>query len=343
MSAPEAAMAKVLRIPEMVEHLLLYLDPTSILGLVGLNILSVETLESASQTKNMVYNLIKKVLELDQRKAFEDHRQKVKETSTNLLAQLEDPKPLLLEFLHVILAEGKHLDSLEPPFCSQRDPAILLSCPLHSDHHVTPRVFILLEDCEAAVSSAEQSVKKVLRLWCPYFSGWLAALNSRASRQECPVTSLNIDFAYIFNTRFHAELQHLADLLQNCDQVLKLEKVKISAFNDDDTSLDDWEAFARIFERHPSRRLVFSSKKAMLQARREDLKRIWDALQPGQDGKPSFWSVEVKEIGLPVRIKFTKMGQEDEATWKELEELLDAPEPEEEPMRLRSGRKLGEN
>ena len=60
MSAPEAAMAKVLRIPEMVEHLLLYLDPTSILGLVGLNILSVETLESASQTKNMVFKLIKK-------------------------------------------------------------------------------------------------------------------------------------------------------------------------------------------------------------------------------------------------------------------------------------------
>ena len=155
MSAPEAAMAKVLRIPEMVEHLLLYLDPTSILGLVGLNILSVETLESASQTKNMVFKLIKKVLELDQLKAFEDHREKVKETSANLLAQLEDPKPLLLEFLHVILAEGKHLDSLDPPFCSQRDPAILLSCPLHSDHHVTPRVFILLEDCEAAVGSTE--------------------------------------------------------------------------------------------------------------------------------------------------------------------------------------------
>ena len=70
MSTPEAAMAKVWRIPELVEHLLFYLDPSSILGLVGLNILSVETLETASQTKNMVYKLIKKVLELDQRKEF---------------------------------------------------------------------------------------------------------------------------------------------------------------------------------------------------------------------------------------------------------------------------------
>ena len=109
------------------------------------------------------------------------------------------------------------------------------------------------------------------------------------------------------------------------------------------TEAEDWEALARIFERHPGKRLFLSSKEVMLQARREDLKRIWDVLQTGQDGKPSVWSVEVKEIGLPVKIKFTKMGQKDEATWKELEELLDAPEPEEEPMRLRSGRELGEN
>ena len=331
-------MAKVLRIPEMVEHLLLYLDPTSILGLVGLNILSVETLESASQTKNMVYKLIKKVLELDQRKAFEDHREKVKVSSSNLLAQLENPTPLLLEFLHVILRESKHLDRLEPPFCPH--PLVSMSCPVHSEHRVTMRVFILLEDCEAAVGSAEQPVKEVLDPWCLYFPGWVSALNARASRQECPVTSLNIRFERIFNTRFSAVLQDFAALVQKCDRVLNLEKVKIL---DDCTEAEDWEALARIFERHPSKMLVLSSKEVMLQARREDLKRIWDALQPGQDGKPSLWSVEVKEIGLPVKIKFTKMEQEDEATWKELEELLDAPEPEEEPMRLRSGRELVEN
>ena len=219
-------MAKVWRIPEMVEHLLLYLDPTSILGLVGLNILSVETLESASQTKNMVYKLIKKVLELDQLKGFEDHRQKVRETSTNLLAQLEDPKPLLLEFLHVILTEAKDLDwVLGPPFCP--NPLVSMSCPLHSEHRVTMRVFILLEDCEATVGSAEQPVKEVLDLWSLYFPGWVSALNARASRQECPVTSLNIRFERIFNTRFSAVLQDFAALVQKCDRVLNLEKVKI--------------------------------------------------------------------------------------------------------------------
>ena len=342
MSTQEDAMYKVWRIPELVETLLVYLDPTSILGLVGLDLLTVHTLETASKTKNPVKKLIKKALELDQRKTFEEHRNLVKRISSDLLAKLESPKPLLLEFLHVIQEEARHLDRMWVPYCS--DPVLTLSCPIHAYHSVTPRVFILLEDCEGTVGSAEQSIQHIRRLWhC--VEEWISALSSRALRQENAVETLQMGFCF-FNTRSLAVLQNFEALVQNCDQLLGLEKVEVLS---EEIGEESWGALARIFQRHPGRRLVFSSKEVMRKARREDLRAIWDAMQGGPTGLPSSWSVEVKSMEFRVKTKFTKacLGPEaeekSETTWIELLEFLDASEPEMEPMKLRSGRELSEN
>ena len=335
-------MIKVWRIPELVETLLVYLDPTSILSLVGLNMLTVHTLETASKTKNPVHKLIKKVLELDQRKTFEEHRNLVKRISRDLLAKLESPKPLLLEFLHVIQAEARHLDRMWVPYCAT--PILTLSCPIHANHSVTPRVFILLEDCEGAVGSAEQSIQHVVRLWhC--LEEWISALSSRASRQESAVETLRVGYCF-FNTRNLSMLQNFDALVQNLDELLDLEKVEVLS---EDIGAESWGALARIFQRHPGRRNILSSKEVMHKARREDLKTIWDAMQEGPNGRPSSWSIEVKSMEFRVKNKFTKacLGPEaeekSETTWIELLEFLDATEPEMEPMRLRSGRELCEN
>ena len=141
-------------------------------------------------------------------------------------------------------------------------------------------------------------------------------------------------------------LQNFEALVQNCDQLLNLVKVEVLS---KDIGAESWGALARIFQRHPGRRNIFSSKEVMHKARREDLRAIWDAMQGGSNGHPSSWSVEVKSMEFRVKKKFTKacMGPEAEeksqTTWIELLEFLDATEPEMEPMRLRSGRELCEN
>ena len=72
-----------------------------------------------------------------------------------------------------------------------------------------------------------------------------------------------------------------------------------------DNGLESWGALARIFQRHPGRRCVLSSKAVMQKARREDLRTIWGAMQGGPNGLPSTWSVKVKGMEFLVRNKLT--------------------------------------
>ena len=222
MSTQEDAIFKVWRIPELVETLLVYLDPASILSLVGLKLLNSHTLETASKTKNPVKKLIKKALELDQRKSsFEEHRHLVKGVSSSLLAKLENP---------------------------------------------------------------------------------------------------------------------------NCDQLHDLVKVEVLS---EEVVEENWSVVARILQRHPGRRLIFSSKEVMQKARREDLRSIWDAMQGGPSGLPSSWSLEGRNMELRVRTKFTKAcldpeaEEKSETTWTELLEFLDAAEPEIKPMHYKLRGEIG--
>ena len=75
-------------------------------------------------------------------------------------------------------------------------------------------------------------------------------------------------------------LQNFEAMVQNCDQLLNLEKVE---FSSEDIGAESWGALARIFQRHPGRQHVFSSKEVMHKARREDFRTIWNALQCRED------------------------------------------------------------
>ena len=163
------AQTKFWRIPELIEKLLEYLDEFSVLSIVGLNLLTVEVLQTASRTTEPLGKLIRKVLGFGQPQVFEQQREKVQRMSNTLLAQLESPEPLLLEVLDVICAEHKHATEgvLLPGFGNtsndNQESAIRISCPLHNHHSVSPLGFILLEDCEAAVAigSTKQPVMNI--------------------------------------------------------------------------------------------------------------------------------------------------------------------------------------
>ena len=134
----EAAETKFWRMPELIEKLLEYLDELSILSIVGVNLLSVEVLQTASKTSDILSKLIRKVLGFDQPQIFQHQREKVERLATTLLAKLDRPEPLLLEVLDVICAEHEHgrlRDPLRDWSTNYNQASVIrISCPLHTHH-----------------------------------------------------------------------------------------------------------------------------------------------------------------------------------------------------------------
>ena len=353
----EAAETKFWRMPELIEKLLEYLDELSILSIVGVNLLAVEVLQTASKTSDILSKLIRKVLGFDQPQIFQHQREKVERLTTTLLAMLDRPEPLLLEVLDVICAEHEHGRVRDPPHYTMYstnynlESVIRISCPLHTDHHyVTPLGFILLETVEAAlaIASTKQRVIQIVlngredmadaRKRCYYPAlkndmreALLSALVSRMARQEVSVETLAWHRDYVDVNS--ANLAVFSGLLQRCDQLLHLRTVKVRR----ELGVEGWGTLALAMQRHLACKVVFyTSRGWMLQARREHLRAIWEALPMRPNGTPpSCWTVEGR---VSANLRFKKTEEKSEDTWMELLEFLDHPEPEEVDKRLRSGR-----
>ena len=358
--------------PELVEKLLEYLDEISILSIVGVKLLTVEVLKTASGTSKRfkpkpLGKLIRKALGFGQPQTLEEERTKVQRISRTLLAQLGSPQPLLQEFLDVICAEHKYVKGR----LDEDEYVIRMSCPLHTYHSVSAQGFILLEDCEGAIGSTEQRIRKIelssrsYHYYNPIWGGadhiireaLLLALVSRVTRQLVAVETLTW-----YNDTLEVDSKDQAlvlnALLQRCDRVLNVQTVKVCG----EIQMEGWEALAKALMKHPCHaKAIFSSKKRMLQARREDLRTIWEAMPGRLNGVHSSWVVEGRDTeskvhmekkfnkasaelkGLEPRRSFVKAGQKSEQAWTELLEFLDEPEPEEASRRLRSGRELGDS
>ena len=344
--------------PELVEKLLEYLDEISILSIVGVKLLTVEVLKTASGTSKRfkpkpLGKLIRKALGFGQPQTLEEERTKVQRISRTLLAQLGSPQPLLQEFLDVICAEHKYVTGR-----LGHEYVIRMSCPLHTYHSVSAQGFILLEDCEGAIGSTEQRIRKIELAGCIEQSlisrirdGYirdtlLSSLVSRVTRQLVPVETLSW---YSNTLEVGSKDQAVAfnSLLQKCDRVLNVATVRVCG----DLQMEGWEALALALQKHRCHaKAIVSSKKRMLQARREDLRTIWEAM-PGRPNRlRSCWAVEGKDMESNVHVekRFDKTSvglkaeEKSERAWAELQEFLDEPEPEEVQRRLRSGRELGE-
>ena len=336
------AQTKFWRMPELIEKLLEYLDEFSILSIVGLNLLTVEVLQTASRTSEPLGKLIRTALGFGQAQIFEQQREKVRRMSNTLLAQLESPEPLLLEVLDVICAEHKFVNGgvWQPVWVPgiysttnyNQESLIRIRCPLHDFHSVSPLGFILLEDCEAAVAigSTKQPVINIelngrtdiadtWRWWAMRNENdmretLILALVSRLARQEVAVETLawNSDTFEINSLKWAVAFNAL---LQKCDQLLNLKTVKVRG----ELGMDGWEALAEAMQRHPCRLVFYTSRGWMLQARREDLRTIWEALPVRPNGSaPSCWTVEGR-VSTNKRFKKACAGpqakEKSEATW----------------------------
>ena len=150
------------------DKLLLMLDAHSMLSLAEVQPQAVRILQGGSHPWS---KLIREVLDNPfipyvhgYRQVFEPQRTLVQKIASTILAKMESPQPLLLELLDLICA--KYNTEVRPDYrgwkYNRSAPLHLeVSCPLHGSHTVSGYGFILLEECEGTLGSAEQHLVSI--------------------------------------------------------------------------------------------------------------------------------------------------------------------------------------
>ena len=339
----EEAERKFWRTPELVEKLFPLLDASSLSKLAQVHQLTVQALQNSSFWDQLIrktcpYGETKpENLRYDEyefgnwiQDKFEEHRG-VMEHLVRILAKMDNPHICLMKLLHVICERYPAMDvrsfDYVPVFFQ-------VSCPCKTSHSVSHLGFLLLEEVEGALGSAEQKLEKVSidHLQEP----WLSALSSRASRQQerwkwwKKVERVE---AVRFVCANRWDLEEFLSLLQNC-QRMDLVVVEIQ----NDLGEEGWADIAQAFPLIQGVGTIHAYREDMLSAKRGDLKAIWDALNitPMEKyvSEPPFkneccWSVnevvgggdEVIGGGGVFIDAITEEEKEEE--WKTLEEILD--------------------
>ena len=322
----ESAERRFWRTPELVEKLLPLLDARSISRLAQVHQLTVELLQAASFWNDLVrrtcpYDEISPDQMDNQyefcnlvQDTFQEQKRAIKHL-IKLLKKMEDPDVFLLQLLHVICDRFPSVGVRE--LWDDKPVLFQLSCPCKTSHSVSHLGFMLLEEVEEALGTAEQKVEKVsinhLR------EPWLSALSSRASRQHerwkwwKQVERVDADRFVCSDTW---DLKNFLSLLHKCQKMV-LEVVEIQ----EDLGPRGWANLAQAFPLLHKVHFVHSDREDMLGAKREDLKTIWNALNiPSEDD--CVWSVHEVVGGRGVEV--TVMAEEQkEEEWMTLEEILD--------------------
>ena len=190
-----------------------------------------------------------------------------------ILKLMEQPNDLLLDLLDVI-CEGL------PPLAiggAVRRPLrgsnhLQMVCPRHPEPHDVSRAgFLLLEDIESALGTAEQRIKSmevgVLN------EATISAIGSRMTRQRDPVTSIRIRGTVDIETEkgalaFHTLMSGQIELVQTINL-----KVRGSVGG------EGWEAVAKAMQLQPHLvNWIFTTKPGLAEGKKDDIKKIWDTV-----------------------------------------------------------------
>ena len=310
------AERKFWQVPELVEKLLEHLNASATLELAEVHGLTLQILQGDSGTLKPFKKLIGLIGQQLGQDTFEQQRVMVERVVFTILAKMEKPEPLLVELLDVICAEHK-TDAI----------TIQLTCPCPaSPHSVSSVGFILLEDCEGALGSAEQHVKRIS--WDDSLDNFMTdpllfALSSRVSRQNSSVGTLDMN---TFDVRSKNHAEALYTLLENSNTVYKLPIMNVCG----EIETEGWELLAKAVNLHRGMFVCHFSGLAevMRKARKEDLRSIWDAVAKGPWRTGGSWTVQEENAdGSFVAVKrFSKSGwakQKNERNWNELVKYLE--------------------
>ena len=333
------AEAKVWEIFELKEKILLYLDPYSLLCLVQSRVCSVQFLTGKTVWKR----LVRRTCPYGPRISVAGPqcigcKDCIGTKSAGLLHLAEilktfqDPKALLIDLLHVVVdrfpppenerSRSNHLADTFGRAVDRRGEFVQVSCTcLSSSHSMSLLGFLVLEEVLSALACTEQKVERISveNLAEP----WISALASHVSRQ--PELEIRVDTWMVHcnsnrSTKAFLALMRHRPKLNLCDRrsggvvVHKNEE-------EEEIGPEFWEALSKalqLFHRPVRRVYVGPSVDPLAVGRREDVRRVWEALAP--DGSLSIESI--KEPLLEEEIE-KRRGEEG---WTRLEQILDLGE-----------------
>ena len=332
------AEAKFWEIPELKEKLLLYLDPYSTLCLVQSRVCSVQFLKGRTVWKR----LVRRTCPYGPRIGFHGLRcigciDCIGTKSAGLLhlAQIlktfQDPKDLVIDLLHVVVerfpppqserSRSSHLVDTFGRALDRRGQFVQVSCTctaLHS-HSVSLLGFLILEEVLSALACKEQKVERISVE--DFAEPWISALASHVSRQPELVIRVDTWMVHCNSTRsaeaFLALMRHRPEL-----NLSDRRSGGVAVYQEEEEiGPECWEALGKALQlsRRPVRRVhVGPSVNPLAVARREDVRRVWEALAP--DGSLNIESS--KEPLLEEEIE-KRWGEEG---WARLEQILDLGE-----------------
>ena len=283
-------MAKVLRTPEVVEKLLDFLDGNSTLNLARCHDLTKELVQRPS----VWHKLVRRNCPVGVNRPMWDETELVATNKKKLMPLLEllrmakDPVEMKLTLLEVICERfppetEKDID-LGPDSSYHQYVKVHFLCP-HKD--VSTVGFLLLEEVEMACRSSPNL--KIEKFELSRLEGsLLLALSRRTSKQKEPLKQV------------HVWGKGWAGGTIRCNTIQQSEALLRIAKNSEDTTFEvrlivgdvkkkGWAALGKVAELHGSgedwRTFNVSARRDhMLQADREDLKKIWKAMHGGEWG-----------------------------------------------------------
>ena len=192
------------------------------------------------------------------------------------LLQKEDVRDLV-RILHFLELEepGRFLLPLLDLICKSRPShrKVDMICPSHPDpHSITEEAFLLLEEVEGSFGTAEQSVDSITMYSLK--EPLLSALSSRVVRQREMLTSVDCFYVFCWNG-VNSSIEAFTTLLQAKKAYVEILDIGGAI------GRDGVHALARSLKEKPNVTLpllgrIYILKQDLSEARREDIKDIWD-------------------------------------------------------------------
>ena len=310
---PFNASKKFWETPELVEKLLPFLDHKSTYILAQAHVKTRNILQGSYSWNKLIRRCCPyDECEKDFPKGFPSLLQEKIKVMKYLVAILElmrDPRPLLIDLLHLICERYPPHDIHFQP---ERMSVVRLACPHHPEGHVTPfSGFLLLEEVESAFGSALLNIETILAETLKEPS--LSALSDRASRQMFKITSFSVE-TVIIQTKKSAEAFNALFL-----QVYKGISERLLLDITGEIDGEGWKALAEALHLRPNMYVWYiRTFKCVLDAGMEEDKRnFWEAL-----GASATWFVsDEDEEGYECLDK-----EDGEVAWRRLVEIMNMTE-----------------
>ena len=251
------AEQKFWQTPELIEGLLLYLNPESTLRLA----IAHERTRNILQGSRVWNNLIKRSSPLHLRDEFFSIGHFVE-----ILKLMEDSKANMQDLLDAICEANP----------SDGGDSVQMGCRRHPNSHlISMGGFLLLEKVEAALGTTEQTIESISVGYFFLDGSLLSALASRLSRQQQKPTSVHVEGIVLSSEPREAE--GFKVLMQSCPPMT----IQLSNVDVEDLGPEGWGLLAEALQSHPGLlETVFIQKDALEDGSKEDLRVLWEALRP---------------------------------------------------------------